>query len=243
MNYRSAKMLACMFTLSFVALACSFSTPASPPQEQEPAPPPETEPTVMLENPSPPASSAAAGMAVITELDPCKLVTQDIAEAALGQPVDDPIKASDTAVVSCTYLAVPGEKYATVAVYEGENAKNYLLNEIAQLQAGCELSMSTGEQPTSFSPEVEALRSQSNLELFKQDLALKEECWGGQGFVYNQLVNLGENVYSYEAFLQGAVVGVATDNAFLTFLIADVSATPEQAQAAAMDLISRATTK
>lgn len=233
MNTQSENRPAILIILSVVILACNLATPQAAPSNNESAPAPTMEsaamePTIAVESASSPAPSPEKHIE-ITELSPCDLVTQANAEIALGQPVDKPILASDTSVTSCTYIAVPGEKFATVAVYEGEHAKNYLLNEIEQLQAGCELNMSTGEQPTTFSSDVESLRSQSILALFQQDLEISSDCWNAHGFSYEQITSLGENAYFFTSFLQGAVIGVATEDAFVTFLVADISATPEQA--------------
>ena len=243
MKVRLGNAFALMIIFSAITLACNLATPQPtqpPPSDNEPmatAPPAEVD----IPTDTAPEAVPSAGRVEITELNPCDLVTKGNVEIVLGQSVDEPILASATSVASCTYIAVPGEKFATVAVYEGEHAKNYLLNEISQLQASCELSMSTGEQPTTFLPEVEALRSQSILMLLQQDLALRDDCWKAQGFSYEQVTDLGENVYSYTSFLQGAVIGVATDDAYITFLMADVNATPEQALEAAKKLVQLAT--
>lgn len=236
MNHCILESKAGLFFIILGILACSLSAPASQPGEIEPATSTQVLPSATVENAqgSGPHLTSSIEMA---ERDPCLLMTKDLAESVLGQPVDDPILASDSFVASCTYIAIPGEKFATVAVYEGDSAKNHLLNEIAQLQAGCELSITTGEQPATFPPEIEAQRAQSMLDLFKQNLALKEGCWGGQGFFYEQMDTLGANAYTYETFLQGAVIGVATDDAYLTFLVADVNATSEQALEAARELV------
>jgi hypothetical protein len=61
---------------------------------------------------------AAAGQVEISELDPCKLVRKENVEAVLGKSVDEPITAQDIIVTSCTYIAILGEKYLTIAVYE-----------------------------------------------------------------------------------------------------------------------------
>jgi len=252
MNIQSKNNLIYVIILSVVMLACNLTTPQSAPSDNEASPAPTMEPAVVedtteestIETENVPSSESSPVQYVeITELYPCDLVTQASAEIALGQSVDKPILASDTSVTSCTYIAVPGEKFATVAVYEGVHSKNYLLNEIEQLQADCELTMSTGEQPTTFSSEVEALRSQSILALLQQDLEISSDCWKAHGFSYEQITDLGENVYFFPSFLQGAVIGVATEDAYITFLIADINATPEQALEAVTELVKLSTAK
>jgi hypothetical protein len=232
----SAKNLVCIVFLALAILACTFSAPSSAPEGAEPAVPPEATAATTIVESSPPPESSSVGSIGFTESDPCTLMTKESAETAMGQSVDEPIQASNSAVVSCTYIAVPGEKFVTVAVYEGENAKNYLLNEISQLQAGCELRMSTGEQPTTFPPEVEALRSQSMLDLFLRDLEVQKGCGGS----YAQVTDLGNNAYTFQTFIVGAVIGVATEDAFITFLVGDISMTPERALEAAKGLVQRA---
>lgn len=247
MNAQSRNKPAILIILSVVLLACNLATPQVTTSNSESASEPTVKPdpivptTVVESGPSP--APAPEKYFEITELNPCDLVTQANAEIALGQSVDKPILASDTSVTSCTYIAVPGDKFATVAVYEGEHAKNYLLNEIEQLQAGCELTMSTGEQPTTFSSEVESMRSQSILALFQQDLEISSDCWKAYGFSYEQIAGLGENVYFFTSLLQGAVIGVATEDAYITFLVADISATPEQALEMVKELVKLSTAK
>jgi hypothetical protein len=238
MSFRLGRILFSLLILSASILACTVSGSSTAPDEVA-APAQEITPAETVESEQPPAS-ASGGMVAFADLEACTLVTSQSAEAAFGQPVDGPVRTSDTSVVSCSYFAVPAERFVTVTVYEGEDARNYLLNEITQLQSGCELVLSTGELPTTFPPEVEALRSQSILDLFKQDLSVKSDCWGGQGFKFEQLAELGENVYFYEAFLQGAIIGVATENAFITFLVGDVGAAPEQALEEAKEVVRQA---
>ena len=192
---------------------------------------------------SPPLPTAPpASNVVINELDPCKLVTKESAETALGQAVDEPIIAQDATVQSCTYIAVPGERLVMATVYTGDNAKNYLLNEIAQLKNGCDLSYSASthpEQPTPFPPEVETLRSESILDLFIMDLTALEAC----GVSYSQVSDLGDNAYTFQSIFVGATIGVATEDAFVVFVVGDVSVTPGQALEAAIELIKRAITQ
>ena len=235
-NVRINKAIVLVLVLTVATLACGQIAPPAPTPTIE-----QVEPTVPLleatKEESLPSPTAPPAMHVsINELDPCKLVTKENAEAAMGQAVDNPIIAEDETVKSCTYIAVPGERLVTVTVYEGDNAKNYLLNETAQLQNGCELHYSTStnpEQPTPFPPDMEALRSESVLDLFLRDLAASEEC----GLSYSQVLELGDNAYSFQSIFIGATIGVATDNAFVIFIVGDINASSEQALDAAIQLI------
>ncbi|NOY97677.1 MAG: hypothetical protein GXP40_00525 [Chloroflexi bacterium] len=238
MTVHSAKIRAGVIILSASILACTLLASPSVPSGDEPTPPSTAEPAVTVESTLPPAPSPA-GMVEISELDPCKLVTKESAEMAMGQSVDEPILAQDAAVASCTYVAVPGEKMVMATVYAGENAKNYLLNDIAQLKNGCELSYGSStnpEAPTPFPAEVEALRGQSILELFLQDLELQEGCGGS----YSQVPELGKNAYTFRSIFVGSVIGVATEDAYVVFVVGDVGMTPEQALDAAIELVKRA---
>jgi len=153
--------------------------------------------------------------------------------------VDDPIVAQSAAISSCTYVAVPGEKMAMATVWTGENAKNYLIDESAQLQDGCNLHFSAStnpEQPTPFPPDLEALKSESIQDLLIRDLEAQKGCGGS----YSQLPDLGENAYTFQSIFVGAVVGVATDDAYYNFVVGDVGMSPEQALEAAKGLVQRA---
>jgi hypothetical protein len=185
-----------------------------------------------------PAAQAVVRLG-IPETDPCKLLTKERAESALGQSVGDAIVAQDATVTSCTYLAgAGGEKFATVAIYTGDSAKNHLMNEIAQLQNGCQFSLGTAaDQPTPFPAEVESLRAKSIEDLWVQDLGLQQSCGLGP---YSQMADLGENAYEGFAFVQGALIGVADENALATFLIADSGASKEEALSSAKELVKLA---
>ena len=238
-NLRINKNNVLLMVITVITLACGqIASPAPAPTVEQ------VEPTIVVPeatDESPPLPTSPPAMHVsINELDPCKLVTKENAEAAMGQAVDNPIIAEDETVKSCTYIAVPGERLVTVTVYAGDNAKNYLLNETAQLQNGCELHYSTStnpEQPTPFPLDIEALRSESVLDLFLRDLAALEGC----GLSYSQVPELGDNAYSFQSIFVGATIGVATDDAFVIFIVGDINATSEQALDAAIQLIKRAT--
>ncbi len=245
-SIRFNRIVVILVVFMVITPACSLTAPpiSTPGNKQAPSPtstvfgPTEESPPLPT---SSPASDTASNL-VISELDPCKLVTKASAEAALGQAVDEPIIAQDATVQSCTYIAVPGERLVTATVYTGDNAKNYLLNEIAQLKNGCDLSFSASthpEQPTPFPPEVETLRSTSIQDLFLMDLVTREGC----GLSYSQVTNLGDNAYTFQSFFVGAVIGVATEDAFVVFVVGDVSVSPEQALDAAIDLVRQATSK
>ncbi|MCJ7435774.1 MAG: DUF3558 domain-containing protein [Anaerolineales bacterium] len=217
--------------------SCNLSSPSGPsPALDEPV----SVNTQVSDTPSVVENIPVARQVEISELDPCKLVTKESAEAALGQSVDEPIVVDDATVRSCMYNAVPGEKLISVSVYTGGNAKNNLLNEIAQLQNGCNLSFkgSTKPQtPTPFPPEVEALKIESILDLYLRDLEIQKGCGGS----YAQLADLGDNAYTFQSFIVGTVIGVATDDVLVYFVIGDISMTPEQTLEAAKGLVKRAT--
>ncbi len=238
------KNFAISVILAATLMACTSIAPPPAQVESGSGVQPTAESNAPAEN-TPPPEQPAAGNVEIVELDPCKLVTKEIAEIVLGQSVAEPILAQDAMVTSCTYIAVPGEKFVTVAVYTGENARNHLLSEIAQLRDGCQLkfSTSTGEgNPTPMPPEVEALRGDPLIDLFLKDLAEQEGCGMSRG-TYSQISELGNNAYTFMTFIQGAVIGVATQNAFVTFLVADIQMTSEQALQAATELVRLSTAK
>lgn len=234
-RFRFHRIVVLVVIFTVVTLACSLTAPpaSSPGSEQTVSATSVSEATVAANATVP--TTQFGNRIQITETDPCKLVTKENVEAALGQAVDEPVIAQDATVASCTYIATPGEKFVTVAVYIDENARNHLLNEIAQLQNGCQFSLGTAsEQPTPFPPEVEALRTSSIEELFVKDLALQDGCGLGP---YAQLTDLGENAYTGFTFVQGVIIGVATDNAFVTFLVADTNSSHEDALGKAKEIV------
>ncbi len=230
------------FTVIFSAtiLGCSPNTPAAAPPGDVLIAPSDVGITPTVESTTPP-DTPSAGQVMITQLDPCKLITKEDAASVLGKPVEDAIAAQDISVSSCTYIAVPGKNFVTVAVYEGDKAKNYLINEIAQLQNGCHLGFSTAsQQPTPFPPELEALRGDSIQELLEKDLGLQQDCGLGD---YSNIPELGENAYTYSKWVQGALIGVATEDALYTFLVADTSSPPDEALNQAKGFVQLSLTK
>jgi len=234
------KQITLFIIISSIVLltSCNLSSPSGPsPAVDEPVSvEPEVSDTAIVEENAP----VVGGRVEITEFDPCKLVTKESAEAALGLPVDEPFIADEATFRLCMYSAVPGEKMVSVTVFEGENAKNYFLNSSTQLLNGCQMSFTatTRQQtPTPFPPEVEALKVESVLDLYLRDL----EAWKGCGGSYAQLADLGDNAYTSQGIIVGAGIGVATENVFVSFLVGDTGMTPEQALEAAKGLVRRAT--
>lgn len=241
-SIRFSTIVILMATFMVITLSCSLTAPPVPSGNEQAAP---TVAISVATTESPPLSTSSPAASevtnvVINELDPCKLVTKESAETALGLPVDEPFIADEATFRLCMYSAVPGEKMVSVTVFEGENAKNYFLNSSTQLLNGCQMSFTatTRQQtPTPFPPEVEALKVESILDLYLRDL----EAWKGCGGSYAQLADLGDNAYTSQGFIVGAVIGVATEDVYASFLVGDTGMTPEQALEAAKGLVRRAT--
>jgi len=182
------------------------------------------------EEPSP--TEPAADLLKIDQLDPCLLVTQEDAQSVLGGTPGDPITAENEVLASCTYITVPGETFITISTYDEQGAKSFLLSDIAALQANCSgIWLNTWAGEPALSAEIEALRSESVLDLFLMDMELQASC----GFPTTQLVELGENAYQFLPF--GTIIGVASENAFVLFTLQDGSTTPEDQLAAAKELV------
>jgi len=173
------------------------------------------------------------GVLEINELDPCKLVDKEKAETALGKSVGDAIVAKDDVQTSCTYMAGGGETLVTVSTRDKAGAKSFLLSDIAALQDECEVIwLNTWAGEPALAPDVEALRSETVLDLFITDLELQESC----GLTYQQLTDLGGNAYHFMPFF-GVTIGVATDDALVTFLLSDASMSADAQMDAAKELV------
>lgn len=162
--------------------------------------------------------------------DPCQIVTQDQAETVFGQAIDNVLPASDATTSSCTYMIGAGEKMITVAVWEGENAKRYLINEIAQLSNGCGLSYSfstDAEEPTPFPDEYQLMLDETIPTLFHLQMASYQEC----DYEAEAIPEFGSAAYSYFIFIEGGLVGIATDDMYVTFVYYD----SEQDKAASLE--------
>lgn len=223
---------------SSLLLACdpaAEDTPAedTQPNTEVPAPPTDTLPADTEE---PADTLPEENFLVFTESDPCKYLTQEQVEQVLSELVTDTIPADSDTLRSCTYIAKPGEQFVTIAVYQGEAAKLYLLSEIAQLQNDCSVSYSFStnpEEPTPLPPEVQALMSSTLPELFVMDLEVQTGCGGS----YQALPELGSNVYTFQTFIMGAIIGIASDDIYVTFLYADVGLDAEQSLAVVEELV------
>lgn len=172
------------------------------------------------DNQSSSAGDEAAAAIHFSSNDPCEIVTQGQAEAAFGQPVESTIPASDATLSSCSYFAIPGEKFITVSVWEGENARRYFINEIAQLSDGCQLTYAYStdpEEPTPFPDEYALLMDETIPDLFQMDLVKMAEC----GMESIALPEFSPTASTYYTFIEGGLVGIATDDLFVTFLYFD----------------------
>ncbi|MDH5506692.1 MAG: hypothetical protein OEZ02_05690 [Anaerolineae bacterium] len=172
----------------------------------------------------------------LSQPDPCLYATQEQIEQVLAAAVTETIPADSDTLRSCTYVSVPGEQFVTIAVYQGEAAKLYFLDEIAQLQEDCSLSYSystNADNPTPLPPAVQSLGSNSLVDLFVMDLELQSGCGGS----YQALTELGSNVYTFQTFIRGAVVGIAYEDLYVTFLYADAGKEADQALAVVKALI------
>jgi hypothetical protein len=179
------------------------------------------------------------GLLEIKELDPCALVSKEKVETALGKSVGDAVVAKDEVQTSCTYMAGGGESLVTMSARNEAGAKSFLLSDIAALQDNCEVIwLNTWAGEPALSPEVEALRSETVLDLFINDLELQEGC----GLTYEQLDDLGGNAYHFMPFF-GVVIGVATDDALVTFLLSDAGMSAEAQMDAAKELVRLALTE
>ncbi|MBW8010397.1 MAG: hypothetical protein FVQ83_04025 [Chloroflexi bacterium] len=169
-----------------------------------------------------PATEAVEEQTSITfaSSDPCQIVTQEQAETAFGLAVESVIPASDASLNSCTYMIGAGEKLITVSVWEGENAKSYFINEIAQLSNDCGLSFSFStdpEEPTPFPDEYQLLLDETIPALFQMHTDLYQACEYGA----EPIPEFGRSAYSIYTFIEAGLVGIATDDMFVTFVYFD----------------------
>lgn len=91
------------------------------------------------------------------------------------------------------------------------------MNEYAQRLAGCTITYSFGtdsEEPTPFPADVEAQMDNSVLDIFIMNLEAQKDCGG----YYETLPDFGANVYTFKTFVKGAIIGIASEDMYVTFV-------------------------
>lgn len=223
-----------VFAISFISAGCGGGgTKATQPPEAPPAEEQNLGPTEETGEIVPEETEETSHLLDIKAPEPCSLVSKEQAESVLGQSAGDAVVAEDEVQKSCTYIAVPGESFVTVDVFKESGAKSFLLSDITGLQDECSpIWLNTWDGEPTLSPEVEAMREKTVLNLFIADLALQEGC----ELSYEQLNDLGENAYHFLPFF-GVLIGVATDDTLATFYVIDSSMSPEAQMDAAKELV------
>ena len=175
-------------------------------------------------------------------LDPCKLVPQSSVEAILGEPSQ---VTPDTGV--CVYAASSGSRSISIQVGTGEEVKLVMLNNIAQLRAGCTLNINySSEQPTAtpFPPEIQELAGRSLVELMAlQDEAFLECGWADSEELYQTINGLGDSANFMMldlAFWKLGTVSVALGETYLSFTMVAQELDPAVALNAGLTLAQEA---
>ena len=175
---------------------------------------------------------AAAAIPAFDTTDLCSVVSPEIAEQVLGQPVEA-IEGPGT----CLYSN--GTASITISLLEGEGAKNSLASQILQLEADCSMSFSYSSDqpdPTPLPPEADPLLAMSLPELTEKSLTLQQSC-GGPAF--ETLPEYGPGVYlvPFELFMPGGNVSIVTDDYSLSILYTDINADADGAVEVARQLL------
>lgn len=162
---------------------------------------------------------ATAAIPEFDTTDLCAVVSPEIAEQILGQPVEA-IEGPGT----CLYSN--GTASITISVLDGENAKNSLASQILQLETDCSMSFSYSSDqpdPTPLPPEADPLLAMSLPELMEKSLTLQQGC-GGPAF--ETMADYGPGVYlvPFELFMPGGQVTIVTEDYSLTILYMDINA-------------------
>ena len=230
------------------------STPSSAPVSQ-PTPVPSqpvvptaaapTEPAQPTQAPAPANSPTLAKSFKgfrLPDSDPCQLLSQADVEKALGKPIKSASTTNDqnTGAKGCFYVSEPGQSFATITYWQGDDAKLQLLGNIAQMQQkGCSVSLNATTRratPTPLPPEVDALKSKPLVDLFGvYAQLLKEKCPPGT----QELSALGEAALM-DSMLHS--VHIVAGDVYLLFLLADSDLT-EQKQIEGVRLLTASLVK
>jgi hypothetical protein len=218
------QMIVCVLILAVVACNLPSVSDAAN-QNTEQLPPPENPENVLTDNAvfeeqPPPEGDAPAAAGVLPDFnlaDPCAIVPASVVETFLGMPAD-PVPGPGVCVYSTGMISI------NIAVLQGEAAKLAMINEILQLENGCQLAYSYSSdqpEPTPIPTDAEYLLEMSTEELMVQSLDLQESCGGNS---YETLEEYGPGVYllPFELFMPGGMVSIAGEDYTLTILYIDM---------------------
>jgi hypothetical protein len=167
--------------------------------------------------------AGSQGAPVITETDPCKLLSAEKAALILGE-TPNVVPAEGGGISTCMFLTQKANKSILISFTSANVAKANFISEILQYQKGCSVSYSGGTSTaTPLPPEGQALLSKSLPELFVMDLQLQAPC-GGKS---SPLPEYGSYAYSMETPVFPAVsVVIATEERLFTFTYAETGGDP-----------------